>query len=374
MLSGSLNGIRVLDFTRLFPGPLCTLMLSDLGASVIKVEAPEGEITRYIPPYQFGIGTTYLQFNRGKRSLTLNLRKPKAIEVAHRLLENTDVLVESFRPGVMQRLGLDYDSLHPRYPGLIYCSISGYGQHGPMANHPGHDLNYISMAGIVALSAKDKPALIPPVQIADVTGAFQAVSAITAALFQRTRTGAGQHIDISLLDGAFFYLIGIAGQQPESLLLSGRLASYNIYRTKDDQYLAIAVLEPKFWQTFCSKMQLDRFVDAQLTDDQSEIIEALKTQFTEKNLQEWIDFFRSEDLCITPVQSMEVAAQHPQILERNMLLDVPYPGGAAKQFKTPFVAEPKNLKRAPELGEHNEEILREIGYSEAEITVLLNEK
>lgn len=373
MLSKSLSGIRVLDFTRLFPGPLCTMMLSDLGAAVIKVEAPEGEITRYIPPYQFGSGTAFLQFNRGKRSLTLNLKKQEAAAIVHRLLQNTDVLVESFRPGVMRRFGLDYKSLQERFPSLIYCSISGYGQEGPNAQKPGHDLNYISMAGIVGMSGKDKPVLIPPVQIADVTGAFQATSAITAALFQRTREGRGQQIDISLLDGAFFYLISIADGQSEARLLSGRLACYNIYRTQDDHYLAVALLEPKFWQTFCLKMQLTQYLSHQLQDDQVELIEVLKVKFAQKTLNEWLDFFAGDDLCVTRVQAMDEAMRSAQIRERNMLLNISYPSGMMKQFKTPFSGLPENLQRAPLLGEHNAEILGELGYTLEEIALLKKE-
>src|SRR5262245_14397182 len=189
MISSSLKGVQILDFSRLFPGPLCTMMLADLGAEVIKVEAPEGELGRYIPPYQFGSGSMFLQMNRGKRSLTCNLKTKKGREIILRILQKVDILVESFRPGVMYRFGLDYKSLKDQFPSLIYCSISGYGQEGPMSQKPGHDLNYISIAGILSLSnTKDKHGyIIPPVQIADTLGAFCASNAILAAYIQRLR-------------------------------------------------------------------------------------------------------------------------------------------------------------------------------------------
>ena len=376
MLSGSLSGIRVVDLSRLYPGPLCTLMLADLGADVVKIESPDGELARYFPPYQFGSGATFLQLNRGKRSLTLDLKKNGGAAVLHRLLEKADVLVESFRPGVMKRLGLDAVSLQDQYNSLIYCSITGYGQEGPDSRRPGHDINYISLAGVLGLEGDPRHGLlIPPVQIADTLGAFQASTAICAALVQRARTGRGQHLDISLLDGAFFTLIHLASLhfadvplRRGELPLSGRLAGYNVYRTRDGRYLALGFLEPKFWEQFCLKMNLDQFANTQVQEDQQELIGELGRRFAARTLKEWMDFFREEDLCVSPVREIPEAIAEAH--HRGLLVNVEYPSGSLKQLKTPFVKDGAAATRAPLLGEHNLEILKEYGYSAAEIDAL----
>lgn len=379
MLSSSLTGIRVVDLSRLYPGPLCTLMLADLGADVLKIESPDGELARYFPPYQFGSGSTFLQLNRGKRSLTLNLKKAAGVAVLHRILEKADVLVEAFRPGVMKRFGLDEASLRDRYKSLIYCSISGFGQDGPDAARPGHDINYISMAGVLGLEGDSRHGLlIPPVQIADTLGAFQASTAICAALLQRSRTGQGQYLDISLLDGAFFTLIHLASLhfadvplRRGELPLSGRLAGYNVYRTRDGRYLALGFLEPNFWETFCLKMNLDRFANTQIQEDQKELIGELTRRFATRTLKEWMDFFRDADLCVSPV--LEIPEAIAEAHQRGLLVNVEYPSGLLQQLKTPFVKDGAAATRAPLLGEHNLEILKEYGYSAAEIEALHQE-
>ncbi len=379
MLGSSLKGVQILDFSRLFPGPLCTMMLADLGAEVIKVEAPDGELARYIPPYHFGSGSMFLQMNRGKRSLTCNLKTERGREIIFRLLEKADILVESFRPGVMQRFGLDYQTIHNQFPFLIYCSISGYGQTGPMSKKPGHDLNYISVAGILSLSGGDEKHgyVIPPVQIADTLGAFCACTAILAAFIQRLRDLQGQYLDISLLDSAFFAMIALAGihfagfpMHSNALPLSGKLACYNIYRTKDSKYLALAFLEPKFWQTFCLKMKLDQYFNHQLQNDQKEIIDVLTEKFATKTQKEWLEFFERDDLCITPVLDFPQTVSDPLILSRGLMTSIPYPSGILSQLRTPFVNTGGSALRAPLLGEHNVEILREYGYSTEDIDEL----
>jgi crotonobetainyl-CoA:carnitine CoA-transferase CaiB-like acyl-CoA transferase len=381
MLADSLSGIRVLDLSRLYPGPLCTLMLSDLGAEVIKIESPEGEMGRYIPPYHFGSSANFLQLNRNKRSLTLNLKKPQGVEILKKLLSGADLIVESFRPRVMKRFRMDYESIADEFPGLIYCSISGYGQSGPAAQHPGHDLNYISVAGLLSLHGEgSRGYLIPPIQIADILGGFQGTAAICAALFKRFRTGIGQHLDISLVDGAFFTFIGLAGLyfsglslERDGLSLSGRLACYNIYRTADHQYLALGLLEPKFWQSFCLKMNLNSYVNRQLQEDQIELIDILSRRFSEKNMDFWLEFFQNDDLCITPVTDFAEATKNHQLRGRNLLVDVEYPSGVLQQFATPFVKQTAATGRAPLLGEHNYEILSELGYTGEEISNLKTE-
>jgi crotonobetainyl-CoA:carnitine CoA-transferase CaiB-like acyl-CoA transferase len=377
MINSSLKGVRVLDFSRLFPGPLCTLMLADLGADIIKVEPPEGEPARYYPPCHFGSGATFLQLNRGKRSLTLDLKKPPAIEVVHKLLKDCDILVESYRPGVMKRFGLDYDSLKEQFPSLIYCSITGYGTYGAHAAKPGHDLNYISLAGIVSLSGcSEKGLVIPPIQIADLLGGFQAGMAILAALIQRGREQHGQHLCISLLDGAFFTLISLAGMhfaglplRPETNPLSGRLACYNLYRTKDDRYLALALLEPKFWKAFCDKVGLSQYSENHLLQDQEKLTEVLTNKIVTRTLDEWMQFLEQENLCVTPVLDFAEALND---LSARSMLNVSYPEGKLQHFKTPFASESPVESPAPGVGQHTVEILTEIGYSFPEIESLKN--
>ncbi|MCI0414291.1 CoA transferase [bacterium] len=369
MLQRSLEGIRVLDFTRLYPGPLCTLMLADLGADVIKVEAPGGETGRFLPPLRENNSLSFLQLNRNKRSLMLDLRKEEGRSIVKKLLESSDVFIESFRPGVMKRLGLDYANLSEEFPRLVYCSITGYGQTGTNSWKPGHDLNYISVAGIIG--SQEKASIIPPVQIADTVGAFQASTAILAALLQRSRTGAGQFLDISLLDGAFFAIILLAGIQMSGLdakteqYLNGRLACYNIYRTQDERYLTLALLEPKFWNHFCARMEMSQLADRQFQENQQGLIQTIAEKIAARPLSHWIEHFNSEDVCIAPVTSLAEAFQSD--LAKQLFIRVDYPFGSLLQMRTPFVEKTLNTTKAPEPGEHTWQILEDAGFTKPEI-------
>jgi alpha-methylacyl-CoA racemase len=361
MLATALQGIRVLDLTRLYPGPLCTLMLGDLGADVIKIESPQGEMGRYMPPVKGAEGATFAQLNRNKRSLTLNLKNEQAVLILKRLLRDADVLVESFRPAVMKRFGLDYDSLVSDFPRLIYCSITGFGQNGLAAQRPAHDLNYISLAGI--LSGSDQMCLVPTIQIADTVGGFQAAAAILAALFERSRSGCGQYLDVSLLDGAFFTMILLAGMHVAGTSespLSGNLACYRVYKTADGKYLAVAVLEPKFWSNFCKKLDLPHFREKQFQNDQNELIDIISQKIATRTLKDWVEYWSSDDVCVTPVYSVSEAMQSQYVSHRNLLLN-------NTTMRTPFVLEASNNRSAPQLGEHNHEILEDAGYNPAEI-------
>jgi crotonobetainyl-CoA:carnitine CoA-transferase CaiB-like acyl-CoA transferase len=239
-------------------------------------------------------------------------------------------------------------------------------------------LNYISIAGLLSLTGNtDKGYLIPPVQIADVIGAFQTTTAITAALLQRFRNQKGQYLDISLMNGVLFTLIGLAathyaglGVDRDSLPLAGQLACYNVYRTADDRFLALALLEPKFWQTFCLKMGLSEYFHNQLQTNQRELIDTLAKKFEEKSLNEWLDFFEHEDVCITPVRDFDDAMKDLHRESNNMILKVEYPSGNLQQMKTPFIRTSDHNMRAPVLGEHNVEILSELGFPPDEIASL----
>jgi alpha-methylacyl-CoA racemase len=368
MLSGALKNFQIVDLTRLYPGPLCTLMLADMGADVIKVEAPGGEMGRELRPILEGKSVAFRQLNRNKRSLTLNLKTDSGREILKKLLSGADVLVESFRPGVMKRLKLDYSTLCSVFPSLVYCSISGYGQTSSHAHQPGHDLNYISMAGIIGVE-DSRACVIPPIQIADTVGAFQAVTAILAALLRRYRTDEGEYLDVSLLDGAFLTMILLAGIQlcgkagTSESYLDGRLACYNVYATSDQRYLAIGCLESQFWKRFCEKIDLPDFTDRQFQEDQQSLIRPIAAKISKKTLDEWLEEFRSEDLCLSPVKTVAEAMSSSYLKERDLLIEM----DGTIQMKTPFTSENSNRK-APELGEHNHEILKELGYSNADIS------
>jgi len=370
MLSRALENFRVVDLTKLYPGPLCTLMLADLGADVVKVEAPGGEMGRLMPPFENGESILFSQLNRNKRSLILNLKRDSAIHILKKLLADTDVLIESFRPGVMNRLGLDYATLSKQFPALVYCSVSGFGQEGPDSQRPAHDLNYISIAGVVSTEGSGA-CIIPSVQIADTIGAFQSITSILAALLRRFRTGQGAYLDISLLDGAFLTMILLAGIQlsgrnaTNESLLSGRLACYNVYQTSDRRYLAIGLLEPHFWKRFCVKMNLPDFVDRQYHHDQQPLIEAIRAKLIQKTLSEWLQYFHSDDLCVSPVNTVAEAMQSPYLEKRNLFIEI----DGKIQMKTPLVTEIPGRK-APSPGEHSREILQQLGYSQDEIAKL----
>ena len=370
MLSDSLKSLRILDFTRLYPGPLCTMMLADLGADVIKIESLDGESGRSLPPFAFDRSIPFMQLNRNKRSLAMNLRTGEAQGIIRKLLGKSDVLIESFRPGVMKKFGLDYESIHDHFPQLVYCSISGYGQQGPEADRPGHDINYISVAGMLGCGPSFH--LIPPVQIADTMGAYQAITAILAALIQRNRERAGQFLDISLLDGVFTTMIliagtAIAGQDTSTdQYLSGKLACYNIYETSDNRYLALGLLEPKFWDLFCRKMNLSELSSLQFQDNQKDLKRTVGDRLKSRSLQDWLEYFQDEDLCITPVQTIQEAMNSEYARHRKIFQTVEYSFGSMLQMTTPFVKSP-SMNRAPEAGEHSSEILRESGYTPEEI-------
>jgi len=257
-----LQGIRVLDFSTLLPGPMATLLLAEAGAEVIKVERPGlGEEMRHYPPRAGNDSANYVMLNRGKRCVSVDLKAPDALERLRPLLESADVLVEQFRPGVMDRLGLGYETLSAKYPRLIYCAITGYGQQGPKANEAGHDLNYMAESGVLGLGGdmQGQPG-VPPALVADIAGgSYPAVMNILLALWRREKTGQGAFLDISMTDNLFpftFWALGgmqVTGRLPHpgGELLTGGSPRYQIYRTQDGRFLSVGALEQKFWERFC---------------------------------------------------------------------------------------------------------------------------
>ena len=365
-----LEGFTVLDFSTLLPGPMATLLLAEAGAEVIKIERPgTGEEMRTYKPHWGRDSVNFALLNRGKKSLTLDLKNPADRALLEPLIARADVLVEQFRPGVMARLGLGYDTLAAKNPRLVYCSITGYGQTGPKRDVAGHDLNYIGDAGLLALSMGD-PAhpVVPPALIADIAGgAYPSVMNITMALMQRQRTGLGCHLDISMADNMFPFMYwamgeGIGtGQWPGNgtALVCGGTPRYRLYATADGRVVAAAPIEKKFWDEFCALIGLD----ADLCDDTRDmasttrrIAEIIKSHPAEH----WRAKFSGRDCCCSIVASLEEAIEDPHFRARGLFDRVlvnedgqrmpALPVPVAAVFRAADVS-----SSAPPLGAHNGE-------------------
>ena len=322
-----LHGLQVLDFSTLLPGPMCSLLLAEAGAEVMKVERPGGgdEMRTYVPR----LGSDSVNFallNRGKRSVTLDLKSKAGRDEALGLARESDVVIEQFRPGVMARLELGYDDLRAVNPRIVYCSISGYGQTGPMANTAAHDLNYLAESGMLSLSVgADGSPVLPPALIADIGGgAYPAVMNILLAVMQRDRTGYGCHLDVSMADNLFTFMYwglgnGWAANQwpgPGDALVTGGTPRYNIYRTADDRFLAAAPLEQKFWENFLRAIEAPHLLDD--SKNPRGTTRALAKIISSRPAMEWERRFAGLDVCVVVVKSLQEAVQNPQFAERGL--------------------------------------------------------
>ena len=342
---GPLLGIQILDLTRLLPGPLGTMLMADMGADVIKIENPESpDYVRAFPPYLNGESANYLSFNRSKRSLALNYNKPEGRETFLKLVEKADVVVEQFRPGFLDKMGMGYEAAKAINPQIIYVSITGYGQTGPYAHLAGHDLNYTAYAGVLGITgnADDAP-IVPGVQLADIAGgSYMSVIGTLAALQARTRTGQGQHVDVSMTDAVMpllsaVYALHAGGQVVArgSAPLSGGLANYGVYQCGDQKYVALGTLEPKFWGRFCTLVQQPDWLGfilpknaTELADFKNKIGQLFKTQ----PQQYWIELGLGQDLLISPVYNLADLENDPHLQARQMIVTQQHP--RAGVFKT----------------------------------------
>ncbi len=385
-MSLPLSGIRVLDLSRLLPGAYASQMLADFGADVIKVEEPErGDYGRMTPPHaQNGLSVYYLAINRNKRSLTLNLKSEDGLALFRQLLEQSDVLLESFRPGVLERLGLGYEQLKKDYPRLVYCAISGYGQDGPYSQRAGHDLNYVGYAGLLHYNRNEQgEPVMPPTQFGDlVGGSFMAVIGILTALLGRAQSGQGCMVDAAMSEGALallpllssIYLNTGNAPLPGHSMLDGALPCYNIYETKDGRHVTLAALEPKFWHTFCTHvghLELLPFHSPVGPGEREEALHLLRAIFKTKTRDEWLTELAEIDACVGPVYTLEEALHDPHMQARHAVLQAGAEGKnesrSLRSFPRLSGVEPEVRYAPPRHGEQTSEILLGLGYSENDI-------
>ena len=376
-MSLPLEGVRIVDITRLLPGNYCTLLLADLGAEVVKVEEPgRGDAIRLAPPFVDGQGAAHLAFNRGKRSVAIDLKSRDGAEVLKRHVERADAVVESFRPGVMDRLGVGWEALSGRNPKLVYCSLTGYGQDGPYRDRAGHDISYIGAAGILdATGSRDGGPVLPAVQVADLGGGMAAALGIVVALWRAASEGRGRFVDVSMLDvsaswaGMLWSWYLATGEVPRrgGTPLTGRLACYRPYRCADGRFLTVGALEPRFWRVLCEALGAEDLIEAHLDPDrQDEVAGRLEEAFGSRPRDEWIERLAGLEACVGPVSDVAEAMADPQVRAREMVVEIE--GRAIGPG--PAIRLPEGraaVRAAPRLGEHTDEVLAEAGLSSEEI-------
>ncbi|MEA1958340.1 MAG: CaiB/BaiF CoA-transferase family protein [Chloroflexota bacterium] len=381
----ALEGIKIVDLTRLGPGPFCTMLLGDMGADIIKIEAAGGRASMTIETMEDETAERRRAFNvegRNKRAIGLNLKTDEAKEIFYKLVKDADVVVEEFRPGVLKRLGCDYETISKINPRIILCSITGFGQDGPYALLPGHDLNYISIGGAQSMiGPRNGPPVMTLNLIGDYSGgSFQAALGVCMALLARERTGKGQHVDISMTDGVVSLMHGEAagyfdtGHIPTrgDMLVIGGAPFYAVYETKDGKYITIGALEPWFWANLCELIdRQDLLMEEWNHEKWPQMAGEFEEIFKTKTRDEWVELLRTKDVCVAPVYGLDETFEDPQILHRKMLIELDHPtvgkvkqvGIGIKMSDTP--GQVRSL--APKPNEHTDAILAGLGYSKDDI-------
>ncbi|TFY95077.1 CoA transferase [Pseudomonas nabeulensis] len=380
-MSGPLASLNVLDFSTLLPGPFASLLLADMGAEVLRIESPTRmDLLRVLPPHDQGTSASHAYLNRNKRSLALDLKQPEALEIVRALVKDYDIVLEQFRPGVMERLGLGYDALKAINPRLIYVSITGYGQTGPYKDRAGHDINYLALAGVASYTGRQDSGPLPlGVQVADVAGgSLHAVVGLLAAVIARQHSGVGQYLDVSMTDcsfslnamsGAGYLACGVEPAWENQVLNGGSF--YDYYRTRDGRWMSVGSLEPAFMQRLCAAFGRPELAAKGLS---LELKTALQIEFEKRSFDELCELFAGVDACVEPVLSLSEAVEHPQLKARELVSQVPRGDGSTQaQLACPLkfsqgLPEPRHIGVA--VGAHSDEVLAELGLSVQRIAEL----
>lgn len=386
-MQGPLASLKVLDFSTLLPGPFASLLLADMGAQVLRIESPTRmDLVRVLPPHDQGVSASHAYLNRNKRSLALDLKQPQALEVVRQLVQDYDIVLEQFRPGVMERLGLGYEALKAINPRLIYVSITGYGQTGPYKDRAGHDINYLALAGLASQTGRREQGPLPlGIQAADIAGgSLHGVIGLLAAVIARQHSGQGQHLDVSMTDcvfslnamaGAGYLACGVEPGMEQQVLNGGSF--YDYYRTRDGRWLSVGSLEPMFMQRLCQALGRPELAAQGLSPlpEQQQVLKlALQVEFEKHDFAELCRMFEGIDACVEPVLSLAEAVEHPQLQARQLVSQVPREDGSRQaQIACPLkfsagLPEPRHV--GARLGAHTVQVLAELGYEPERIEAL----
>lgn len=380
----SLSEIRVLDFAHLLPGELCTTILSDMGMDVTKVEPLAPGLGKRLPPVVDGESLYYWSLHRNKKRLAIDLKKPEGIALIHKLIKDFDVVVENFRPGVMDRLGIGYEQLSAINPKLVFLSVSGYGQNSEWSQRPGHDLNFVAETGVLNQHRNpDGSPSLPGILVSDYMSALYGALSVTGQLYARESTGKGKHIDVSMFECSLSTL----GILATGMLYTGvdpvvggfnypnESPNYAVYKCKDERYLAVASLEKPFWQKFCQLIEREDLISKVVKADDEELRDDLAAEIAKKTLAEWTIIFDGSDCCVSPVSTIQEALMHLPTRERKLLVNASHPTlGMVPQMTTPVFMRSKNDDKniaRDETTHDAKTILSNLGISEEEIGLLM---